>query len=114
MMWVWIAIAVVVVAGGALGPVLAGRTRRTTGSGAAVAARERYELLGHYVEVPESTTDPEAQAQLRQARERWNSAGAILATATADPDFALAERVAREGLAHVGTAHARLGLPGPD
>lgn len=113
MMWVWIVVAVVVVAGGALVPVVAGRNRRETGSGEAIAARERYELLGHYVETPVATTDSEAEALLRQGRERWNSAGAILATARSAPDFQLAERVAREGLAHVTSAHKRIGIPGP-
>jgi hypothetical protein len=110
---VWIVVTVVIVAGGALAPVLAGRNRRASGGGAAAAARDRYQLLGHYVEDPVGTDDPEALALLRKGRERWNSAGAVLADAKAPEDFALAESVAQEGLAHVTAAHRKLGIPGP-
>jgi hypothetical protein len=37
----------------------------------------------------------------------------VPATARSEQDFALAERVAREGLDRVAAAHARLGIPGP-
>lgn len=111
MLWVWIAVAVVVVAGGALVPVLAGR--RSDGGAAAIAARDRYELLGHYVDNPAATTDPETESLLRRARERWNSAGEVLATARSTAEYTLAEQICREGLAHVTTAHTRMGIPGP-
>lgn len=110
MLWLWIVVAVVVVAGGALVPVLSGR--RTDGGAASVTARDRYELLGHYVETTITTTDPEAETLLGRARERWNSAGQILAAA--DPDYPLAEQICREGLAHVRAVNTRLGLPGPN
>lgn len=89
-MWLWIGIAVVVVAAGAMLPVLAGRRNR--GSGAEIAARERYELLGSYVADDSS---------LHEARERWDTAGALLASARTAADFALAERICDEGLARV-------------
>jgi hypothetical protein len=110
---VWIAVAVLVLAAGALVPVFAGRGRRVAGDGAEIAARDRYELLGHYVENPVATDDGHAAELLRQGRERWNSAGAVLASARTEPEFLLAERVAGEGLAHVAAAYARLGLAGP-
>ena len=89
-MWLWIGVAAAVVAAGALLQVLAGRRNR--GSGAEIAARERYELLGSYV-----ADNP----SLHQARERWDTAGAVLASARGDEDFALAERICAEGLARV-------------
>jgi hypothetical protein len=113
--WLWLVIvlAVVLVAAGALVPVVTGRDRRAGGGGAAIAARDRYALLGSFVEDPAATTDTEAEALLAQARERWLSAGALLAGARSAADFTLAERTAREGLAKVATAHARMGIPGP-
>ena len=92
-MWLWIGIAAVVVAAGALLPVLVGRRNR--GSGAEISARKRYELLGSYV-----ADNP----SLHEARERWDTAGALLASARTTADFALAERICAEGLAHVRKA----------
>jgi hypothetical protein len=113
MIIIWIAVAVVVVGIGALGPALAGRHKRADGGGAAISARNRYELLGHYVEDPTATDDEGAADLLRKGKERWNSAGAILAYARSADDYQLAERVAAEGLADVTAAHAKLGIPGP-
>lgn len=112
MTWIWITVAAGVLVVGALVPVLAGRARRADTDAAEISAAQRYELLGHYVENPVATTDATAESLLRQGRERWNSAGAILADAKSAADFHLAEQVAREGLAHVSAAHARIGLPG--
>lgn len=98
-MWLWITIAVVVVAVGALMPALAGR--RSRGSGAEISARERYELLGN--QVADLVTAPDS-APLRKARERWDTAGALLANARTVADFALVKQVADEGLAHVAQA----------
>jgi hypothetical protein len=92
-MWLWIGIAAVVVAAGAMLPVLLGRRNR--GSGAEISARARYELLGSHL-----TDDP----GLHKARERWNTAGALLSSARTDEDFALAERICAEGLGHVRKA----------
>ena len=93
MIWLWIGLAVVVVAAGATLPVLAGRRKR--GSAAEIAARERYELLGSHV-----ADNP----SLHRARERWDTAGALLASARTAEDFALAERICAEGLAQVRKA----------
>lgn len=108
MTWLWIVVAVLVLAGGALIPVFAGRGRGAAGDGPAIAARAVYESLGGQVENPVATTDPAAATLLHQARERWDSAGAILASATSTADFRLAERVAREGLEHVAAARRRM------
>jgi hypothetical protein len=91
--WLWIGVAVVVVAAGAVLPVLV--RRRGRGSAAEIGARERYELLGSYV-----ADNP----SLHRARERWDTAGALLASARSAEDFALAERICAEGLAHVRKA----------
>lgn len=118
MSWVWIAVAVVVVAAGALTPLLTGRRQRALRSNdEAVAARSRYHQLGHYVEDDvarqEQVTDERAAALLRTGRERWLTAGALLARATTEADFTQAEAVAVEGLSAVSDAHLRLGRPGP-
>ncbi|TDV41461.1 hypothetical protein [Actinophytocola oryzae] len=52
-------------------------------------------------------------ARLRTARERYNTAGATLASATTEDDFTLAMRVAEEGLRAVADAYALIGRPGP-
>ena len=113
MIWVWIGIAVVLVAAGALVPVLAGRNNRLTSNDEAVAARSRYHQLGHYAEDAEELDDEQATAHMRTARERYHTAGAMLARATTEEDFLLAMRVAEEGLAAVAEAYARIGRTGP-
>ncbi|HEX5405790.1 MAG TPA: hypothetical protein VFX16_26240 [Pseudonocardiaceae bacterium] len=116
MIWVLVLVALVVICIGALGPVLAWRNKRTDdgkGGGPAIAAQDKYQLLGHYVEDPVATDDEDVAALLRNGRERWNSAGAILAYARSGDDYQMAERVAAEGLADVAAAHAKLGIPGP-
>jgi hypothetical protein len=113
--WVWVAIAVVLVAAGALVPVLAGRRRgnRLSSNDEAVAARSRYNQLGLYVENLEQLDDDKAMALLRSAQERYNTAGAALARATTEDDFLLAMRVAEEGLRAVADAYALIGRSGP-
>lgn len=114
MIWVWIGIAVVLVAAGALVPVLSGRDHRLRSNDEAVAARSRYHQLGHYVEDGvESLEDEKAMALLRTAHERYNTTGATLARATTEEDFLLALRIAEEGLAAVADAYARIGRTGP-
>jgi hypothetical protein len=114
MMWIWIGIAVVLVAAGALVPVLSGRNDRLTSNDEAVAARSRYHQLGHYVEDGvEQLADEQATALLRTARERYNTTGAALARATTEEDFLLALRIAEEGLTAVADAYARIGRTGP-
>jgi hypothetical protein len=113
MTWVWIVVAVVLVAAGALVPVLAGRDKRLSSNDEAVAARSRYNQLGLYAEDPEQLTDEQATALLRTARERYNTAGATLAVAKTEEDFLLAMRIAEEGLQAVADAYARIGRTGP-
>jgi hypothetical protein len=121
-MWVWIGIAVVLVAAGALVPVLSRRDHRLRSNDEAVAARSRYNQLGHYVEDGAGPAgghgvgggdDDKAAALLRTARERYNTCGATLARATTEEDFLLALRIAEEGLAAVADAYARTGRTGP-
>ncbi|WP_216214093.1 hypothetical protein [Amycolatopsis aidingensis] len=112
MTWLWIGLAAAVLACGALLPVLV--RRRHTAGDEEISARARYLRLGHYVDIPEPSTDPEAATLLRKARERWHSAGAILATASSEKDFEMAERLAGQGLKLVRQAYRRLGLPGPE
>jgi hypothetical protein len=112
--WVWIGIAVVVVAAGALVPVLMGRhSHRLRSNDEAVAARSRYHMLGHYVEDLDQVDHEQAAALLRTARERWHTTGSTLARARTEEDFLLAERIAGEGLVAVAEAYALLGRPGP-
>jgi hypothetical protein len=114
MIWVWVGIAVVLVAAGALVPVLSGRNNRLKSNDEAVAARSRYHQLGHYVEDGvEQLSDEQAMTLLRTARERYNTAGATLARATTEEDFLLAMRIAEEGLTAVADAYARIGRTGP-
>lgn len=112
-MWMWIVVAVVLVAAGALVPVLAGRDRRLSSNDEAVAARSRYNQLGLYAEDAEQLTDEQANALMRTARERYNTAGATLAVAKSEEDFLLAKRIAEEGLQAVADAYARIGRTGP-
>jgi hypothetical protein len=113
MTWVWIVVAVVLVAAGALVPVLAGRDKRLSSNDEAVAARSRYNQLGLYAEDPEQLADEQANALLRTARERYHTAGATLAVAKTEQDFLLAMRIAEEGLQAVADAYARIGRTGP-
>ncbi|SFB50548.1 hypothetical protein SAMN05216266_114201 [Amycolatopsis marina] len=113
MTWQWYTLGALVLAAGAAAPVLFQHNRRTAGGKEAISARARAALLGHYVEDPVVTADPEAVRLLRAGRERWNSAGAVLATANSVQDYNLAKQIADEGLAAVRAAHARIGLPGP-
>ncbi len=113
MIWVWIGVAVVLVAAGALVPVLAGRNNRLSSNDEAVAARSRYNQLGLYVEDGEILGDEAANVLMRQAKERYNTAGATLAAASTEEDFLLAMRVAEEGLQAVSDAYARIGRTGP-
>lgn len=113
MTWMWVGVAVVLVAVGAMVPVLAGRNKRLTSNDEAVAARSRYHQLGHHAEDTEEFDDEQAMAQMRTARERYHTAGGMLARASTEEDFLLAMRVAEEGLAAVAEAYARIGRTGP-
>ena len=113
MIWVWVVVAVVLVAAGALVPVLAGRDKRLSSNDEAVAARSRYHQLGLYAENPEQLDDEQAMTRMRAAHERYTTAGATLAVATSEEDFVLAKRIAEEGLQAVADAYARIGRTGP-
>lgn len=113
MIWVWVGVAVVLVAAGALVPVLTGRDNRLSSNDEAVAARSRYNQLGLYAEDVEQLDDEQADALMRKARERYNTAGATLAGARTEEDFLLAMRVAEEGLRAVADAYTRIGRTAP-
>lgn len=114
MIWVWVGIAVVLVAAGALVPVLSSRNHRLRSNDEEVAARSRYHQLGHYVEDGvEQLDDEQAMALLRTARERYNTCGATLARGRSEEDFLLAMRVAEEGLEAVAQAYGLIGRTGP-
>ena len=117
MTWIWIVgVAVLLLAAGALAPMLGTWRRRGLRSNdEAIAARSRYYQLAHYLESDDAdfARDTEALTLLRTARERWNTAGSTLASARSEADFKLAERIAREGLAAVAQACARVGRDGP-
>ncbi|ACU95651.1 MAG: hypothetical protein ACOX8C_17755 [Saccharomonospora viridis] len=113
MTWLWLTLAGLVLVAGALVPVLPRRERRS--DAAETRARSAYLLLGHHVDPPPPAPegDAETEALFRRAIERWHSAGGVLAEATTREEFALAQRIAEEGLDTVAEAHARLGLPPP-
>jgi type II secretory pathway pseudopilin PulG len=113
MIWIALAAAIIVLVLGALVPLLLGRSRRAAANNAEIAARAQYQQLGHYVENPVATTDSTAETLLRRGRERWQSAGAALATARSAEDFELVAKIAAEGLDQVAEANARIGLPKP-
>jgi hypothetical protein len=81
--------AAILLAAGALLPVLMGARRRGA-RGAAARARSAHARLGHGLATTVGA-DP-------RAAERFTTAGAVLSRARTARDFALAERVAREGL----------------
>ncbi|TCO65536.1 hypothetical protein [Actinocrispum wychmicini] len=101
MTWLWIGGAVVVLAVGALVPAVFGRQRqRLRSNDDAIAARSRHNQLGLYVENVSPTDDP----LLQQARERWVTAGGVLAKARSEGDFTLATQICVEGLELVAKA----------
>jgi len=94
MTW-WILGAVLLLAGAA---VPAGWTWHRSRMGTAHArALSCYEQLGYQVETT-SAAGAAGERALARAPERWNSAGAILAQARSDADYAIAERTAQKGL----------------
>jgi hypothetical protein len=102
MTWVWISAAVLVA--GAVVPVFFRRKRESLRSNdEAIAARSRHNQLGLQVE----TLASDADNLLEQARERWVTAGSVLADAHTEEDFELAERICDEGLALVKQAQGR-------
>lgn len=100
MTWLWIVAAVLLIAAGAIVPALLSRKRHSANDGddEAIAARSRYNQLGLHVEVLPPTDDQHTAALLRQARERWVTAGGVLASARDAQEFDLARRICQEGL----------------
>nr|WP_042195831.1 hypothetical protein [Kibdelosporangium sp. MJ126-NF4]CEL22247.1 hypothetical protein [Kibdelosporangium sp. MJ126-NF4]CTQ93029.1 hypothetical protein [Kibdelosporangium sp. MJ126-NF4] len=103
MTWVLIAGAVVLLAAGALVPVWLGRQKHSSND-EAIAARSRHNQLGLHVEVLPPTADDRVAALLKRARERWVTAGGVLADARTEAEFELAERICLEGLELVAEA----------
>ena len=107
-----VAAAVVILAVGAMLPLLGrARRQRLRSNDEEVAARSRYNRLGFYVEDPGATADVEAADLLARARERWNTAGALLADARSEKDFTRVRAVAEEGLELVRDANRKQGKP---
>jgi hypothetical protein len=99
MTWVWISAAILLV--GAVVPVLFRRQPdRLRSNDEAIAARSRHNQLGLHVE----TLDQDAPDLLQRARERWITAGGVLASARTPEEFQLAERICDEGLALIAQA----------
>ena|GEM_PF-3756256 len=112
-LWLWIVLSALVLAGAALVPTLVTRRRGDTEK-QRFAARSGYAKLEHYVNPPVATDDEVAARSLRQAQERWHSAGQVLADASTAAEFELADQIATQGLAEVTDAYARLGRPTPE
>jgi len=81
-------------AGAALLPGRLAASRRRTLAAARASAEAAYQRLGFAVE-----TATAGSGALARARERWHTAGALLADASSAEQCAVAERCAREGLA---------------
>ena len=99
MTWLWITGAVLVLAAGALAPLVFNQ-RRLRSNDEAIAARSRHNQLGLHVADVGPADDP----VLQQARERWVTAGGVLAEARTEDEFELAMRICVEGLALVKKA----------
>jgi hypothetical protein len=103
MTWLWVILAVVIVGAGALIPAYFGKQSLRTND-EAIAARSRHNQLGLHVETPPPTDDERVSNLLSQARERWVTAGSVLADARSEEDFKLAEQICDDGLALVAQA----------
>ncbi|MFC0114841.1 hypothetical protein [Kibdelosporangium aridum] len=103
MTWVWIAGAVLLLGAGALVPALLSRQKHSNND-EAIAARAKHNQLGLHVEVLPSTDDDRVAALFQQARERWITAGGVLAKARTEEEYRLAERICTEGLALIKEA----------
>ncbi|TDQ05935.1 hypothetical protein [Labedaea rhizosphaerae] len=107
-----VAIVVVILVAGALLPLVGrSRRRRLAGNDEAIAARAAYSKLGFYVEDLPAAADADAADLLAQARERWNTTGAMLARARSEKDFTLAQATAEQGLGLVKDAYEKMGKP---
>lgn len=109
----WV-VGLVLLVAGALVPFWAVGGRKRDVEGGEARARTAYERLGFCVETVHPGVDPYVVRLLDDAAERWTTAGAVLARSTTAGEYAVAERVAREGLNYVAEACERLGLPMPE
>jgi hypothetical protein len=83
----------------ALVPIRLGAARRRALAAARADAESAYHELGYALDTRTGTEDT-----LAAARERWNTAGALLADAATAPQCAVAAQCARDGLARLATA----------
>jgi type II secretory pathway pseudopilin PulG len=104
-----IAVIVILLAGTLLPLLGRARRKRLSSNDEAIAARAAYNKLGFHVEDLPATDDAGAADLLAQARERWNTTGAMLARARSEKDFTLAQQTAEQGLALVKDAYAKMG-----
>ncbi|CAM4131508.1 hypothetical protein KIPE111705_42000 [Kibdelosporangium persicum] len=103
MTWIWIVGAVLLLGAGALVPALLSRPGHSSDD-EAIAARAKHNQLGLHVEVLPPSGDERVAALLNRARERWITAGGVLAQARTEEEYRLAERICAEGLALVKEA----------
>lgn len=104
-----IAAIVILVVGGLLPLLGRARRKRLASNDEAVAAQAAYHRLGFYVEDPPAASNGDAAELLTRARERWNTAGAMLAKGRSEKDFTQAQAVAEQGLGLVRDAYAKMG-----
>jgi hypothetical protein len=109
----WIIGAVLLIAGAGV-PIWTVGARKRDVEGAEARARAAYERLGFCVETVHPGTDPFVVQLLDDAAERWHTTGAVLATARTAGEYAVAVRVARQGLEYVTQACDQLELPVPE
>jgi hypothetical protein len=107
----------VVIGGGATAlAVRSSRNRKKRlNEGLRADVEQLYNRLGNDVGTLDARDNAVARQAMADASERYNSAGATLATADSPPEFAAARRTAIEGLTAAQTARKALGLdPGPE
>jgi hypothetical protein len=107
----------VVIGGGATAlAVRSSRNRKKRlNEGLRADVEQLYNRLGNDVATLDAGDNAVARQAMADASERYNAAGATLATADSPPEFAAARRTAIEGLTAAQSARKALGLdPGPE